>query len=77
MVGQRREYLGLMPIMTASRVMRGEDPQKVFASVKKHLLKGATELHKLYPCYRIKLAKEAGFEITDGLVTGSWFFSLE
>ena len=66
-----------MPIMTASRVMRGEDPQTVFASVKKHLLKRASELSKVYPGYRVKLAKEAGFEITDGLVTGSWFFSLE
>lgn len=66
-----------MPIMTASRVMSDADPQFVFASVKRHLIKRAKELHKVYPGYRIKLAKEAGFELTNGLVTGSWFFSLE
>ena len=78
MVGQRWEHSRLMPVMTVSRVMQGEDPKKVFASVKNKLLKRAQELPTDYPNYKIKLAKEAGFELSpDGLVTGNWFFSLE
>ena len=76
-MGERREYLRLMPILTASRVMRGEDPKKVFASVKRKLLNQAEMLPTSYPHYRIKMAKEAGFELTDGLVKGNWCFCLE
>lgn len=67
-----------MPLMTVSRIVADAEPRVVFASVKNKLLKQAQELPALYPGYRIKLAKEAGFDLSPGgLVTGTWFFSLE
>lgn len=76
-MGECWEHVGLMPTMVVSRVMVDVDTVSVVASVKTKLFKKARELPQSYPGYTIKLAKEAGFEVTNGLVTGSWYFSLE